>query len=246
MKIAELIKEQPKRVVKGKKKGYVLFEGKSNLNGGNIVGIITLNSNNIKTGAMYQLWIMNADISPIEALHSKKDDSVCGDCKLRQSMGGACYVNLGQAPLSIWKAYKRGSYSKLETSGYDILSNSYIRFGAYGDPSALPIDILVSLKAVSINNTSYTHQWKKFNELKSFSMASVDSEAEAIEAVKLGFRYFRTVGLNDELLKNEIICPNITSGINCIDCGLCNGNKIKAKNIVIPVHGSWAKRYKTN
>jgi len=233
-----------KTAKKSKELGYVLFEGQSQLNGDNIVAILVMNSTNEKTGNMAQLFIMNKDISPLEASRTKKDSAVCGDCKLRQSLGGSCYVSIFQSVQSVWNTYKRGRYSNLEIKDYGVLANRYIRFGSYGDPGALPIEILVKLKAVSINNTSYTHQWKKFPEMKSFSMASVDNKKEAVEAVKMGFRYFRVALPTDTLMKNEILCPNTTVGKSCLECGLCNGNKIKAKNIVIVIHGALKGRFK--
>jgi len=224
--------------------GYKLFEGKSKINGKNIVAILTLKTSNIKTGQMAQLWILNADLNPVEASKQKKDDSICGGCKLRKSLNGACYVNLGQAPLAVYKAYKLDKYPTLQQNNYNILSGLKIRFGAYGDPFALPIEILAKLKAVAINNTSYTHQWKKGSEiLKAVSMASVDNIDEQKEATSKGWRTFRVAKLDSEILANEILCPNVTKGINCSDCNLCSGAILKAKNIVIPVHGNLSKKF---
>jgi hypothetical protein len=124
-----------------------------------------------------------------------------------------------------------------------------IRFGAYGDPLALPLHILVSLKAVVKNNTSYTHQWKNSIEdgssemVAKFSMASVDNLIEKDEANKAGFRTFRVIVEGEPLQRDEIICPNETTGVNCLKCGLCSGNSVKAKNIAIHVHGSLKSRF---
>jgi hypothetical protein len=246
MKTVEL--NQPTKVKKVKAKGYILFEGKSNIDGQDIVGILTLKTANKKTGQMAQLWIMRSDINPVEASKQGLDGSVCGQCKLRQSLGGACYVNLGQAPNAVFKAYKNGNYSFLSMDDYEALEGLKIRFGAYGDPYALPINILAMLKAYAKNNTSYTHQWRKGDDiLKSVSMASVDNIAEQVEATNSGWRTFRVATVTDnkvDLMDNEIICPNVTKGISCADCGLCSGASKEAKNIVVPVHGSWSKRFK--
>jgi len=222
--------------------GYVIYEGASQINGDNIVAIVTLESNNIKTGNMASMWIMNADITPTVASKQGKDESVCGDCKHRAINNGACYVVLHQGPLSVYKAYKRGNYPKV--NDMTIFEGMKVRFGAYGDPSALPIDILAKIKAVVKNNTSYTHQWKQGDEiLKKLSMASVDSIEEQKEAVSQGWRTFRvTADLND-IQSNEIICPNTTKNVQCVDCGLCSGNSIGAKNIVIEVHGAKKNKF---
>ena len=239
--ISDLIKKATGKKAAPKKavNGYVLYNGKSNIDGKSIVAILTLKSANIKTGNMAQLWILKSNVSPVEASKKGLDKSVCGECKLRQSLGGACYVNLGQAPNSIYNAFKKGSYPNLPLEQYGKLSGLKIRFGAYGDPYAVPVEILSKLKAVCSNNTSYTHQWELSNDevLMNTSMASVDNVEQQKKAVANGWRTFRVARMDEELLRDEILCPNVTSGVKCIDCNLCSGNNISAKNIVVPVHG---------
>ena len=225
--------------------GYTIFEGKSPITGDDIIAVITLKSTKIKTGNMASMWILHKDLSPIEASKEGKDESICGMCPHRHNLGGACYVTLFQAPLQVWKSYHKGNYPKV--NDMTIFEGMSVRFGAYGDPNVIPIDILVQLKSVVKNSTSYTHQWKTESDnesLKSVSMASVDNKAEATLAIQNGWRYFRvTNDISDINKATEIVCPNTTKGIQCIDCGLCKGNTIKAKNIVIEVHGSKKKKF---
>ena len=61
---------------KFKPNGYVIYEGKSPLNGDNIVAIITLKSSNVKTGNMASMWIMHRDVKPTDASKEGKDESV--------------------------------------------------------------------------------------------------------------------------------------------------------------------------
>jgi hypothetical protein len=226
--------------------GYTIFEGKSPITGDDIIAVITLKSTNIKTGNMASMWILHKDLSPIEASKQGKDESICGMCPHRHNLGGACYVTLFQAPLQVWKSYHKGNYPKV--NDMTIFEGMSVRFGAYGDPNVIPIDILVQLKSVVKNSTSYTHQWKTESDnesLKAVSMASVDNKDEAKLAIENGWRYFRvTNDISDINKATEIVCPNTTKGIQCIDCGLCKGNTIKAKNIVIEVHGSKKKKFK--
>lgn len=87
---------------KGLFTGLVLYEGKSMIDGKPIVAIanrITDVSDNTKTGAMVQTWIMRSDVNPVDALKSGEDESVCGDCKHRPANSGACYVKVFQAIL---------------------------------------------------------------------------------------------------------------------------------------------------
>jgi len=197
----------------------------------------------VKTGNMASMWILCKDIPPTKAAKSGADKAVCGGCKLRHFNDGACYVTLHHAPLQVWKSFHKGNYKELN-GDYSVFANQYVRFGAYGDPFALPVDILVQIKAQAKNNTSYTHQWKEGNNelLKSLSMASADNIEEAKEAQSKGWRTFRVAKEDSEIMDSEIVCPNYTKGINCLDCGLCNGAS-GAKNIVIPVHGTKAKKF---
>ena len=225
-----------------KPSGYIIYEGKSELNGGNIVAIVTMSSKNIKTGNMASMWILNADIPPTKASKQGEDASVCGDCKHRAVNNGACYVTLHHAPLQVYKSYKRGNYPIANDMA--IFEDMKVRFGAYGDPSAIPTQILASIKAVVKNNTSYTHQWKQGDKiLKRVSMASVDSIAEQKQAVSEGWRTFRVTSDLSDKLPNEIVCPNTTKAIQCADCGLCSGTSSRARNIVIEVHGAKKKKF---
>jgi hypothetical protein len=51
--------------------------------------------------------------------------------------------------------------------------------------------------------------------------------------------------VGDSMFDSEIECLSDSKGMNCIDCGLCDGAKRPAKNIVIGVHGSRANNFKT-
>src|SRR5271165_5264167 len=118
-------------------RGYILYRGPSMLDGAPIVAIATMHSENRKTGNMVQTWILREDLSPVDASKAHADASICGDCKHRWSLGGACYVNIGQAPGGIWRAYKRGAY--LETCYVTLRTigaGRAVRLGAYGDPAA--------------------------------------------------------------------------------------------------------------
>ena len=227
-----------------KVKGYVLYEGPSAINGENIAAILTLGSTNKKTGNMAQLWILHKDIPPHIAQKTGADTAVCGDCPIKKE----CYVLTFQGPLSVWNAYKRGSYMRISANTpifdldifIELVSTLIIRFGAYGDPAALPKWLIKSIAENCKDFTGYTHQWnkRKFNFLKNYFMASVETKKLAEKAIKKGFRYFRIKQPGADNFKNEIDCPS-NIGIQCIDCKLCNGSK-QAKNITIEAHGARA------
>ena len=92
--------------------GFILDQGLSPIDGSPYVAILTLKSSNRKTGNMAQVWILRSDLNPVEAMSSGQDRSICGDCPHRKQDDGSrsCYVNVGQAPLSVYKGFKRGRY----------------------------------------------------------------------------------------------------------------------------------------
>ena len=229
--------------------GFILYEGDSLLTGEPIVVIATMGGNNPKTDndfkSMVQTWIMLRDTPPHEAVKSGNDEGVCGNCIQRPSVGGACYVKTFQAPLSIWRAYKRGNYNSV--INLESLRGAELRLGSYGDPSAVPFDIWRNLidKVQPRLMTGYTHQMshKAFDKrMAEVCMISADTPKVALKAHAQGFRTFRMTTDTEHLLPNEIICPNDTDGVKCIDCGLCDGAGDKP-NIAILAHGALAKRY---
>ena len=221
-------------------KGYVLYDGPSELDGEDIIAVVTLESKNDKTGAMKQLWIMRKDTPPHIAAKEGKNESVCGDCPIK----GECYVTLHQAPLSVWRGFHRGIYDNSFVNGEgidrEIFKAWVLRFGAYGDPAALPRWLIATLAKLVKDFTGYTHQWRnpEFSWLKNYVMASVESTNSATRAQYLGFRTFRIKQAGADNFENEIDCPSST-GIQCIDCKLCNGSK-EAANITIDAHGARA------
>ena len=229
--------------------GFILYEGDSLLTGEPIVVIATMGGNNPKTDndfkSMVQTWIMLRDTPPHEAVKAGNDEGVCGNCIQRPSVGGACYVKTFQAPLSIWRAYKRGNYNSV--INLENLRGAELRLGSYGDPSAVPFDIWRNLidKVQPRLMTGYTHQMshKAFDKrMAEVCMISADTPKVALKAHAQGFRTFRMTTDTEQLLPNEIICPNDTDGVKCIDCGLCDGAGDKP-NIAILAHGALAKRY---
>jgi hypothetical protein len=236
-----------KPTAKPKELGFILYEGASVLDGAPIVAIATLSTSNRKTGDMVQTWILRSDINPVEASKQKLDGSICGNCPQRQSTGGACYVNIGQAPNSIYKAYKNNRYPKFDIDKHGAyLSNRMIRLGAYGDPAAMPYSINAELVLLASGHTGYTHQIAHKNFDKRYiniCMVSADSPKQAKKYQAQGAKTFRVALADDGLFDNELECLSDSKGINCTDCGLCDG---QTKNIAIAVHGSRKNNFKSN
>jgi len=175
---------------------------------------------------------------------------VCGSCPHRWFNGGACYVNVGQAPNAIYKSFRAGKYPDYNPEQHEhLLQHRKIRLGAYGDPAAAPFEIMNYLANVGIGHTGYTHQarHKNFDErFLSICMVSADSPKQAQHWQDKGARTFRVAMVGDAMFDSEIECLSDSKGLQCLDCGLCDGNKRSSKNIVIAVHGSRQSKFKTS
>jgi hypothetical protein len=227
-----------------KPNGYVLHETPE------IVVIATgfsRKSKNPKTGDMIQVWILNRQVHPVEAVRTGADSANCLDCKLRgkHGKGRLCYVRVGNAPANIWLAYQRGNYPYLGIDDYArAFSGRKIRFGAYGEPVLIPLHIIRALAVASDGHTGYTHQWRKAEYLpySAYILASVDTETEYLDAKRLTWRTFRVRSKLAPMLPREISCPaSAESGhkTTCADCRLCSGTyrNDPRKDVSIIVHG---------
>lgn len=219
--------------------GVVLYEGPSELNGDPIVCVATglgRPSTNRATGPMVQVWIMPADCSPLEAIRNGKDFAVCGDCNLRPCRKGGCYVSvLVHGPQRVWRRWKRGGYRK---GSVQSVEGKRIRLGAWGDPRALPLSLVKALCGAARKHTGYTHlwSWRGSYRYRGLLMASVESESQARAAKKRSWRTFRVRPEGGELLAGEKACLKET-GVQCIDCCLCNGTEGARCDLSVPVHG---------
>ena len=217
--------------------GYILHETRS------LVVIATTETTNRKTGDMVQVWILRSDVDPVTAIKQGSDRRICGDCPAR---GEYCYVNVGQAPSSVFRAYVSGSYTRLDVADYaSVFAGRAVRLGAYGDPAFIPEKVIAGICATADNWTGYTHQWRRAPWLKQYVMASVDSITEKLEAGKWGWRTFRVSGTHEGTV-GEIMCPASQGKTTCANCLLCNGvhGMDRRKSIFIPVHGSSASKFK--
>ena len=226
-------------------KGFTLARFNSPLDDQPCVAILTLESSNRKTGNMCQVWIMREDVNPVEAIESGDDYSICGDCRYRKNSvtkKRPCYVNVGQSPNSIWKAYHRGLYLDALANVPAVrrmLKNRSIRWGAYGDPALIPFHIFEFINSFADNHTGYTHQWKKDFALmyKKIFQASCDGLDDYLTAVAHGWKTFAVlpVGLKDNTFGKQCPATVDNSMAQCITCKLCDGGK---QNIFVEAHGS--------
>jgi hypothetical protein len=235
---------------------FVVYRGPSMLpghEGETIRGVLTRESSNRKTGPMAQLWIVREDVAPHVASKLGTDGAVCGECPQRQSLGGGCYVTLIQGPRAMWVSSTTKPVDVDGACGYLVAKaagqsrGAVLRLGAYGDPAALPRDLVESLVfAVGGRVTGYTHQWREpsLEWARHWCMASVETTRDAFLARMRGWRTFRVTAGDPSVGAGEIVCVNESQGTSCQDCGLCNGSgpDTAKVSIVIPAHGALVKR----
>jgi len=223
----------------------IIYNGPSQIDGKPIVAIATgleASSSNRKTGGMVQTWILPADVEPHTAVKTGEDVTVCGQCTHRPSTGGSCYVTVHQAPLSIHRAWKRGRYPEFDVESF---RGRRVRFGAWGDPAAVPTHVWASIAAVADGHTGYTHQWKSADpQLASYCMASVDTAGERDIARGMGWRCFRTRLETEDRQHGEALCPASAEAgkkLTCDTCMACGGANGRRGDIVIVAHGTAGK-----
>jgi hypothetical protein len=214
---------------------HIIYEGPSVIDGKPIVAVLTgtINpSRNSKTGPMLQTTIIRSDISPNDAVKQKEDASVCGGCPHR---GSSCYVNVGHGPRAVFDAYKRGLYVRDNLT--KLGRNRAIRLGSYGDPAAVPIEVWDKLLVAASMFTGYTHSPSLSPGLARYAQASADTPEQARLLQGSGWRTFRVKTAGELLERGEVLCPS-NKGVQCISCGLCNGQQ---RNVAIDVHGTKGK-----
>ena len=233
----------------------ILYEGPSMFDGRPIVVIATGvhgATHNRKTGAMIQTWVLRADVSPNEAVRDGSDATVCGSCLYRSGRG--CYVRTGEAPLSVWRAYLRGSYASIAGDLAAIAaigSDRMVRLGSYGDPAAVPVDIWEALSSRSRAHTGYTHAWRRLQNRRwrRLLMASCDLPSDRVTASLMGWRTFRVSDDVDAARQaGEMTCPASSEAgkvKTCEQCHACDGARgegLTRKDVTIQLHGSSSKR----
>lgn len=219
-------------------------------------------SNNVKTGDMIQIHILVEDESPTEVLKQGRDAAVCGTCPHKSKAAGgsgACYthgnIRRGWSQATTWKAHDAKGSVPFDAERF---RGHRVRFGAYGDPAAVPLAVWQSIMAVADDFTGYTHQWRTCGlGYAEFCMASVDTEAEAAQAEALGYRTFFVREEGTAKPKGSIVCPASAEArtlraskgqdvtVTCADCLQCSGNGRgrKAKMITIIAHGATKRAF---
>lgn len=237
--------------------GYIAYEGPSLIDGAPIVVIINKiddGSDNAKTGAIVQSFIIRSDVAPTDALKTGEDVSICGQCPhrpilARETGEAPCYVQVGKSVQSVYHAYKRGRYTRADAATIArALAGKIVRLGTYGDPFAAPVTMWAQVTRYAAGRRGYTHQWARpdfdASAWAPLVMASADNVDEAARANLLGMRVFR-VSIGVDVQAGEAMCPASAEAgrrATCAKCTLCSGTSIQARDIVIADHAAGHKR----
>jgi hypothetical protein len=211
-------------------------------------------SNNRKTGEMIQLWILLRAMSPKESKRLGIDAiAQCAGCPLASNQG--CYVD-PRALASIWATYERGGYAPLvhgTVEFTEFFRGEKVRFGAYGNPSLIPLPLVSEIALLAECHTGYFHDWNlmpadRARAYGAFFMASCEPSNFA-QAQAIGLRTFTTCAEAGALPKEAgVECLSETKGMTCAECGLCDGTQRSAKrskplpSVWIKVHGFQVKK----
>ena len=193
-------------------------------------------SQNSKTGNMLQSYIIDKEKAFSEP---KVFGAKCADCPVVNE----CYVSRDK--LTVRRSLKRlieGEKTSYKFTTLDqvlpLLKGRSFRFGTYGDPSAIPLEMVKAITNEVSSWTGYTHFWREIDqEYQEFFMASVESLTGEMLAQAMSWRTFRMIrkgASNDSI--NSILCPNTSREITCEQCKLCKGTSSKAKSIFIDEH----------
>ena len=232
-----------------KPKGFIIDQGLSHFNGKPYVAILDLaRSTNAKTGDMAQVWILCRDTQPFEATKNGDDETICGNCQFRRQENGTrlCYVNAAWRARQVWDSYKACEYEEdMRREHIPLIQHRKIRWGAYGDPAIINPQVFWGIHEHCAGHTGYTQAWREkwAQPYKGVFMASCKTEREHFEAVNDpefgGWKTFNVHALGDEPYAG-VPCPHDRTGIECRDCGLCDGD---TQHISQVAHGSSKRKF---
>ena len=181
------------------------------------------------------------------------DKDVCFNChsiyNQNKGQSGGCYTHKGLLSFGLKSKMNRLNKllkaGKIQTGYFGIFEKIYkhslrypvtfARFGTYGEPTLLPLELITGLSSLVKKYSGYTHQWDKVNkDYSKFLMSSVHNVFEQKIAENLGYRSF-LVG-SGNIPNNFVLCPSSSTiakdnKVSCSNCGLCSGSNTKAKNI---------------
>lgn len=158
-----------------------------------------------------------------------------------------CYVLTFHGPRSVYN----GKTDLTRETDKALKEGQGFRFGSYGDPTAVPLNVWKDLMEKADYSTGYTHQWRETyaQEYKGVLQASCNSIEEVIEARAMGWKVFATwkdIEKKDFQDAGILVtqCPSdptLPSKRTCEECRLCDGRRA---DIFIKPHGATKNKIK--
>jgi hypothetical protein len=108
----------------------------------------------------------------------------------------------------------------------------YVRFGSYGEPTLIPLDLVGRICEVASTWTGYTHQYMRLPTYARYFMASTHGAVDTVIAETMGWRCFAST---HERMDTMVHCPaSKESGFisYCSKCALCSGTSGRGKKSV--------------
>lgn len=180
---------------------------------------------NLKTG------FLNPELTQSNCLSCPLREGGCYTFKFNQALGNKGKLEAIARRYESFEAIPEFNESMIAIA-VSMLKNTtfgYIRFGSYGCPTNIPLNLVSALSNAADNYTGYTHEWHRaeIDGYKDFFMASCHKDSKMFSkqlAEAYGWRAFVT----DEK-EGTLLCPNTSHGVSCSKCGLCSGTKGKGK-----------------
>lgn len=177
---------------------------------------------------------------------SRMQDTCPSDCPF---MGSGCYGENngygGSASLfGRVLQYGKAGIDELRQELARLVPGDTVRVNVVGDylmGDIVDNEYIMALNTVAegVEVLAYTHAWRGM--MPDWFMphtrpqASCESDEDVRQARAAGWSTVRVVPLDYEAQRGEVVCPNVTQGIQCVDCGLCA--KQRKSTVLFPVHG---------
>lgn len=205
---------------------------------------------NKKTGEVIQLSLLDADLSPKEDLALARADETylsAHGCDSGCTSFYGCYVSSFAFHFKsidnnwlLWSKEHDEAVPELSESDQSrLFSGKTIRFGEYGDPASVSLDVIERIASYASDHLGYTHRWRSCEPgFARFCMASVESTSDYVHAMARGYRPFLVVpaGTTRKQIQAEITAGTPTPCVHDIDETQC-------VNCPTPCNGtSWASR----
>jgi hypothetical protein len=180
-----------------------------------------------------------------------KDGAVCFDCPYSMGSGAelkGCYTHkmmqysgmVSQLRSVALKHKRWDDIPKFDEGIHAVIvgmcAGKYVRFGTYGEPVLIPIELMRDICAVAKSWTGYTHQWRKpwAYDYRQFFMASTHNLEQTELAETMGWQSFMDDSTHTKHT-GMVNCPASKEAgykSTCSKCTLCSGTTGKGSKSV--------------